>query len=144
MRSESAAATTATVRVLAIADTDPYLKSSTTTLDALPDLWQSRQLLIQNPVMPSKAQIQAATSRSVEFVSHAALTIVRDLTYHNLDSGFSQHCWQVVHRGGGSHDHDGRQARWQGGRCDLNSRQTVRQRGRATIGSSTGACPALS
>jgi Putative glycosyltransferase (DUF6716) len=61
VRSESAAATTATVRVLAIADTDPYLKSSTTTLDALPDLWQSRQLLIQNPVMPSKAQIQVVT-----------------------------------------------------------------------------------
>jgi Putative glycosyltransferase (DUF6716) len=73
VRSESATATTATIRVLAIADTDSYLKWSTTTLDALPDLWESRQLLIQNPVMPSEAQIQAATGRPVEFVSHAAL-----------------------------------------------------------------------
>jgi hypothetical protein len=73
VRSESAAATTATIRVLAIADTDSYLKWSTTTLDALPDAWESRQLLIQNPAMPSWAQIQAATSRPVEFVSHAAL-----------------------------------------------------------------------
>ena len=73
VRSESATATTATIRVLAIADTDSYLKWSTTTLDALPDLWESTQLLIQNPVMPSEAQIQAATSQLVEFVSHAAL-----------------------------------------------------------------------
>src|SRR4029450_12174760 len=73
VRSESATATTATIRVLAIADTDSYLKWSTTTLDALPDLWESRQLLIQNPVMPSEAQIQAATGRPVEFLSHAAL-----------------------------------------------------------------------
>ena len=73
VRSESATATTATIRMLAIADTDSYLKWSATSLDTFPDLWESRQLLIQNPVMPSEAQIQAAAGRPVEFVSHAAL-----------------------------------------------------------------------
>jgi hypothetical protein len=73
VRPEPAAAIPATVRVLAIADTDSYLKWSATTLDALPSLWESRQLLIQNPVMPSQGQTQAASSRPVEFVSHAAL-----------------------------------------------------------------------
>ncbi len=70
---EPVAAISATVRVLAIADTDSYLKWSATTLDALPNLWEAKQLLIQNPVMPSEAQIQAASGRPVEFVSHAAL-----------------------------------------------------------------------
>ncbi|HEY6682164.1 MAG TPA: DUF6716 putative glycosyltransferase, partial [Propionibacteriaceae bacterium] len=73
MRPEPAAAIPTTVRVLAIADTDSYLKWSATTLDALPSFWKSRQLLIQNPVMPSQGQTQAASSRPVEFVSHAAL-----------------------------------------------------------------------
>jgi len=73
VRPEPAAAIAATVRVLAIADTDSYLKWSTTTLDALPSLWESTQLLIQNPVMPSQAQIRAVGSRPVESVSFAAL-----------------------------------------------------------------------
>jgi hypothetical protein len=73
VRPEPAAAIPTTVRVLAIADTDSYLKWSATTLDALPSFWKSRQLLIQNPVMPSQGQTQAASSRPVEFVSHAAL-----------------------------------------------------------------------
>jgi putative glycosyltransferase DUF6716 len=73
VRPEPVAAMPATVRVLAIADTDSYLKWSATTLDALPSFWESKQLLIQNPVMPSEAQIQATSGRPVEFVSHAAL-----------------------------------------------------------------------
>jgi hypothetical protein len=70
---EPAAAVRAAVRVLAIADTDSYLKWSTTTLETLPSSWESRQLLIQNPVMPSATQIQAASRRPVEIVSHATL-----------------------------------------------------------------------
>ena len=54
------------VRVLAIADTDSYLKWSAATLEALPDFWESTQLLIENPVMPSLAQIRAASKRPVE------------------------------------------------------------------------------
>ena len=73
MHSEPAAAVRAAVRVLAIADTDSYLKWSTTTLETLPSSWESRQLLIQNPVMPSATQIQAASGRPVEIVSHATL-----------------------------------------------------------------------
>ena len=73
MRPEPAAAIPATVRVLAVADTDSYLKWSATTLDALPSCWESRQLLIQNPIMPSETQIRAASNRRVEIVSHAGL-----------------------------------------------------------------------
>jgi hypothetical protein len=68
VHSEPAAAVRAAVRVLAIADTDSYLKWSTTTLETLPSSWESRQLLIQNPVMPSATQIQAASRRPVEIV----------------------------------------------------------------------------
>ena len=60
MLSETAAAGPSAVRVLAIADTDSYLKWSAATLDALPTSWGSAQLLIENPVMPSAAQMQAA------------------------------------------------------------------------------------
>jgi Putative glycosyltransferase (DUF6716) len=59
------------VRVLAIADTDSYLKWSAATLDALPHSWESSQLLIKNPVMPSPGQIRTASSRPVEILSHA-------------------------------------------------------------------------
>jgi hypothetical protein len=51
--------------VLAIADTDSYLKWSAATLDALPNPWESSQVVISNPVMPSEAQIRAASSRPV-------------------------------------------------------------------------------
>ena len=71
MRPESA--DPAAVRVLAISDTDSYLKWSTATLDALPRSWESDQVLITNPVMPSAAQIRAASSRPVEVLSQAEL-----------------------------------------------------------------------
>jgi Putative glycosyltransferase (DUF6716) len=66
-------AASAAVSVLAIADTDSYLKWSAATLDALPHSWESSQLLIRNPVMPSEAQIRAASSRPVEVLSFGAL-----------------------------------------------------------------------
>ena len=72
MLSETAAAGPPAVRVLAIADTDSYLKWSAATLDALPTSWGSAQLLIENPVMPSAAQMQAACACRVEVLfSHA-------------------------------------------------------------------------
>jgi hypothetical protein len=70
---EPAPAAPAAVRVLAIADTDWYLKWSAATLQALPGTWESTQLLIENPVMPSAAQIRAACNRQVEVLSHAAV-----------------------------------------------------------------------
>ena len=73
MHPEPPAASPVAVRVLAIADTDSYLKWSATTLDSLPSSWESSQLLIENPVMPSEAQIRAVSKRPVEVVSHAAL-----------------------------------------------------------------------
>jgi hypothetical protein len=63
----------AAVRVLAISDTDSYLKWSAATLDALPASWESSQVLITNPALPSTAQIRAASSRPVEVLSHAGL-----------------------------------------------------------------------
>ena len=71
MLSEAAAAAPPAVPVLAIADTDSYLKWSAATLDALPTSWESVQLLIENPVTPSAAQIQAACARRVEVLSLA-------------------------------------------------------------------------
>ena len=70
MLSEIAAAGRA-VCVLAIAGTDSYLKWSGATLDALPTSWRSAQLLIENPMMPSAAQMQAACACRVEVLSHA-------------------------------------------------------------------------
>ena len=54
MQAEAAAGTPAAVRVLAIADTDSYLKWSAATLEALPSSWECTQLIIENPVMPSR------------------------------------------------------------------------------------------
>ena len=73
MHPEPATPNSAAVRVLAIADTDSYLKWSAATLEALPDSWESTQLLIENPVMPSAAQIRAVSNRPVEVLTHAAL-----------------------------------------------------------------------
>jgi hypothetical protein len=57
--------------VLAIADTDSYLKWGAATLEAFPSSWKSTQLIIENPVMPSGAQIRAVSRRAVEVLSNA-------------------------------------------------------------------------
>ena len=49
------------IRVLAVADSDSYLKWSAATLRALPPDWGRTQVVIDNPVRPSDAQIRAAT-----------------------------------------------------------------------------------
>jgi hypothetical protein len=67
------AAAPAAVRVLAIADTDSYLKWSAATLKALPGSWESTQLVIENPVMPSAEQIKAACNQPVEVLTHAGV-----------------------------------------------------------------------
>jgi hypothetical protein len=71
VQAEAAAGTPPAVRVLAIADTDSYLKWSAATLEALPSSWKSTQLIIENPVMPSAAQIRAVSSRPVEVLTNA-------------------------------------------------------------------------
>jgi hypothetical protein len=50
------------VHVLAVADTDSYLKWSAATLAGLPADWSSTQVLLRNAVMPSPAQVVAASS----------------------------------------------------------------------------------
>jgi hypothetical protein len=55
-------------RVLAIADTDSYLKWSAATLAAMPADWTCEQLVLENPVMPSPAQVRAATQRPVQVI----------------------------------------------------------------------------
>ncbi len=57
------------ITVLAIADSDSYLKWSAATLDRLPAGWTSAQLLIDSPVRPSPGQIRAAAGvRPVEML----------------------------------------------------------------------------
>ncbi len=54
------AGSTAPVRVLAVADTDSYLKWGVATLATLPAGWHGQQVLLRNAVMPSPAQVAAA------------------------------------------------------------------------------------
>ena len=61
------------VHVLAVADTDSYLKWGAATLDAMPAHWRTTQLVVDNPVRPSAAQIAAATERPVEVLERGAL-----------------------------------------------------------------------
>jgi hypothetical protein len=60
-------------RLLAVADTDSYLKWSAATLDGLPSGWEATQLVVENPVMPSATQIRAASRRPVGVASLAAM-----------------------------------------------------------------------
>ena len=48
------------MHVLAVADTDSYLKWSAATLASLPPDWTSTSVLLRNAVMPSASQIAAA------------------------------------------------------------------------------------
>lgn len=59
--------------MLAVADTDSYLKWGAATLDAMPAHWRTTQVVVDNPVRPSAAQIAAATDRRVEVLDRATL-----------------------------------------------------------------------
>jgi CheY-like chemotaxis protein len=67
----------ATVRVLAVADSDSYVKWSAATLQKWPSSWSKAQVVIDNPIRPSTAQIEAAGAGSsdapMEVVSRGAL-----------------------------------------------------------------------
>jgi hypothetical protein len=58
-------------RVVAIADSDSYLKWSAATLAAMPAGWRTEQWLVRSPIAPSPAQVQAATDLPVARVSLA-------------------------------------------------------------------------
>jgi hypothetical protein len=60
-------------RVIAISDSDSYLKWSVATLRALPGSWSSTQLLVKNPVLPSPEQVRAAAGRPVPVLSYPTL-----------------------------------------------------------------------
>jgi hypothetical protein len=60
-------------RVLAISDSDSYLKWSVATLRALPESWSSIQVVVRNPVLPSSQQARAAAGRPVPVLSYPAL-----------------------------------------------------------------------
>ncbi len=49
-------------RVLALADSDSYLKWAAGLLDTLPSQWQHRLALVRSPILPSTDQITAATA----------------------------------------------------------------------------------
>jgi len=61
------------VHVLAVADTDSYLKWSLATLASLPAGWTSHQVLLRNAVMPSAQQVTAAGRAGVQVVGLARL-----------------------------------------------------------------------
>ena len=60
-------------RVIAIADSDSYLKWSVATLRRLPSAYSRRQLMVANPVLPSAAQIRAVSVEPVETLSFGAV-----------------------------------------------------------------------
>lgn len=60
-------------RVLAVADSDSYLKWSAATLAAMPAHWERRQVLIRNPIAPSAAQVEAAVGAPVPTLGLAAI-----------------------------------------------------------------------
>ena len=60
-------------RVLAISDSDSYLKWSAATLRALPASWSSTQVVVKNPVLPSAEQARTAAGRPVSVLAYSAL-----------------------------------------------------------------------
>jgi hypothetical protein len=60
-------------QVLAVADTDSYLKWAAATLAAMPPEWLGTILVIDNPAMPSAAQMVAATQLPVEVSDRRAI-----------------------------------------------------------------------
>ena len=59
--------------MLAVADTDSYLKWGAATLDAMPAHWRTTQVVVGNPVRPSAAQVAAATDRYVQVLDRSTL-----------------------------------------------------------------------
>ena len=49
-------------RVLAVADSDSYLKFACATLESLGEGWECEVLLVRSPILPTLEQIQAATA----------------------------------------------------------------------------------
>ncbi len=65
------------VRVLAVADSDSYLKWAAATLDALPPLWRAagghELVVLRSPVTPSAAQVRSAVAGTTFRVSGVPL-----------------------------------------------------------------------
>ncbi|MGH8868173.1 MAG: DUF6716 putative glycosyltransferase [Actinomycetes bacterium] len=62
MSDVSAAAGHVTTRVLAVADSDSYLKWAAALLDDLPDRWERRLVVVRSPIAPTSRQVAAATT----------------------------------------------------------------------------------
>jgi hypothetical protein len=52
------------LKILAVADSDSYLKWAATLLDQLPPEWDRRLVVVRTPITPSAGQIRAAVSGS--------------------------------------------------------------------------------
>lgn len=57
------------VRVLAVADSDSYLKWTAATCAAMPKEWRVERVVIRTPITPSEAQITAAAGGGVPVLS---------------------------------------------------------------------------
>lgn len=58
------------MKVIAVADSDSYLKWSLATLNRLPAQWTSTQLVIDSPVRPSARQLRAAGDDRAEVLTY--------------------------------------------------------------------------
>lgn len=58
------------MKIIAVADSDSYLKWSLATLRALPGHWDSTQLVIDSPVRPSTRQMAAAGHDQLEMLGY--------------------------------------------------------------------------
>ncbi len=59
--------------IMAVADSDSYLKWSVATLRAMPARWRSTQVVIDSPVCPSPQQIRAAAGELVAVLSYGSV-----------------------------------------------------------------------
>ncbi|MEO5877805.1 MAG: DUF6716 putative glycosyltransferase, partial [Streptosporangiaceae bacterium] len=76
------------MKILAVADSDSYLKWAATLLDQVPPGWDRRLVVVRTPITPSPGQIRAAVSgsRSTGAVTVTATAVRRLLRDYDPDA----------------------------------------------------------
>lgn len=73
-------------RIVAVADSDSYLKLACTTLAALGPSWERRVVLVRTPIEPTAEQITAATAGTCFAGRPVPVLSIAALTYAGLDA----------------------------------------------------------
>lgn len=81
-------------RVIAITDSDSYVKWAAATLDTLDDRFESRIVVVQSPIQPSPKQVRAAVD-GTRFAQHWEL-IARSVKMTALEKVFLEHTPDVL------------------------------------------------